>query len=99
MVSYEVDTGRLMATAGDIQRAVADLRREVQALTDLEAQLSGMWEGPAREEFRRVFAQDKAKMDEFANTVDKYVATLEEIKGRYGAGEQRNVEIASSRTY
>ncbi|HJD21104.1 MAG TPA: WXG100 family type VII secretion target [Candidatus Gemmiger faecigallinarum] len=99
MAKIVVTSVTLQTGAEDLQNLNAQFKASVNALNDLEENLSGMWEGDAKEAFRRAFQSDKIQMDNFFNAIEVYVQRLLAAAQRYAQAEAQNVETANNRTY
>lgn len=99
--------------AGEIVVSAAQLRTQAEALEELnerfqglvsdlqaeEVELSGMWEGEAKDAFRTAFSRDKDNMYRFYNAVKKYIQALRDAAAQYEGTERNNQGIASKRSY
>lgn len=95
----QVTAKQLRQEAERIQQLNQELKGQVAVLEAREQNLGTMWEGQAKDSFHRAFLQDKAQMEEFCQWILKYTQALQQIAAKYEQAEQRNVEIAASRTY
>ena len=84
--------------AGDFRQHNADFRSEVERMNGYVSELSGMWDGEAKEAFNKAFNDDKGKMDLFAKNIDKYVQALEETAKQYEEAEKTAASLASQRS-
>ena len=64
-----VDTDRIAAAAGDIQRNSQTIESTVAELRGRLAGLDGSWEGPARLEFQRVLQEYQALQARVSETL------------------------------
>ena len=96
--NFNVTASNLSSGAATLAELNADFRSRVETLTASEESLNSMWEGEAREAFRRVFMEDKEQLDRFAQLIDRYVAVLEKIAENYKRAEETNTSIAATRT-
>ena len=80
------------------QRLNTQFRSEVEKMVGYVSQLNGMGEGEAKEAFNKAFNDDKAKMDLFAQNIDKYAQALIESAGQYESAEQMATSLASQRS-
>ncbi len=99
--------------AGEIVVSAAQLKSQAEALEELnerfqsmvsdlqaeEVELSGMWEGEARDAFRTSFSRDKDNMYRFYNAVKKYIQVLRDAAVKYENTESSNTDIANKRSY
>lgn len=99
MSEFRVDPKQLQSNANDLRQLNAQFKSTVADLESTEATLSGMWDGPAKEAFRKAFMSDKAQMDTFYQAIDEYATRLESIASKYQTAENKNTEIANNRTY
>mgnify|MGYP001032289706 CR=1 FL=1 len=83
MAQIKVSPKALEQEATTLASMNADLKKEVQTLTQMETSLSQMWEGPAREEFHTYFLKDNQQMVAFCELIDQYVRTLSDIAQSY----------------
>lgn len=98
MAEIKVTTGELKNKASELRQLNGQFRKAVEDMTSNEQQLMGMWDGEAKEAFHNAYNSDRAQMDVFYDTIEKYCQVLETNAARYEAAEQKNVNIASSRT-
>lgn len=99
MAMFQVTSSQLRNAAGQIQ----DLNRQFKAkegeLAEKEAALGSMWEGQAKDTFHQAFERDRQQMDAFYQLMNQYVQALLEIAARYEQAEERNRQIAATRSY
>ena len=89
MAQIKVSPKALEQDATTLATMNADLKKEVQALTQMENSLSQMWEGPARDEFHNFFQKDNQQMIAFCDLIDQYVRTLADIAQSYDNAENQ----------
>ncbi len=89
MAQIKVSPRALEQDAATLASMNANLKKEVQALAQMEQSLSNMWEGPAREEFHTCFLKDNTQMAAFYELIDQYVRTLSDIAQNYDAAENK----------
>lgn len=99
MSAFSVTASELRRKAQDLTDLNSKLKSEIVTLEGYETQLASMWEGQAQAAFRNAFNNDKGQMNAFASAIDQYVTALLNIAAKYEQAEQKNQEIASSRTY
>ncbi|MBQ4569190.1 MAG: WXG100 family type VII secretion target [Ruminococcus sp.] len=99
MAAFKVTTATLVAQANEITNLNGRFKTATESLVTAEMDLNSMWDGEANTAFHNAFLTDKAKMDEFYNLINEYVARLQMIATRYTQTEQTNVQIATNRTY
>lgn len=99
MSAFSVTASELRKKADDLTNLNSRLKNEIGTLEGYENQLASMWEGQAQAAFRNAFNNDKGQMNAFATAIDQYVTALLNIAAKYEQAEQKNQEIASSRTY
>ncbi|MBS6645294.1 MAG: WXG100 family type VII secretion target [Clostridiaceae bacterium] len=99
MSAFSVTASELRRKADDLTGLNNRLKSEIGTLEGYEGQLASMWEGQAQAAFRNAFNNDKGQMNAFASAIDQYVTALLNIAAKYEQAEQKNQEIASSRTY
>ncbi len=97
MAEIKVKSSELKSKAETLTQLNSKFRQEVQKMVQYESELAGMWEGDAQQAFRRAFNTDKAKMDTFASTIDKYIQALRTDAGIYEQAEGRAVQIGTTR--
>lgn len=99
MALIYLDLAQLTEKANELETLNAQLLTEIGVLNDTEAELAGMWEGEAKEAFRRAYASDAIQMKNFYNAIVVYIQQLRLIIECYRRFEAFNREIAESRTY
>jgi len=97
MAEIKVTSRELRNKADNLEGLNRSFRAEVEKMVGYEAQLATMWEGEAKEAFRKAFNDDKAKMDRFAQNIDKYIEALRMDAQKYEDAENRNIQIATER--
>lgn len=96
MAEIKVTTSEVKNRAGELRQLNTQLKAKVEALTNRENRLAGMWEGDAKTAFHNAYMKDKAMFDQFAQLIDQYAQALEQIAQEYDAKEQQNVSIAGT---
>lgn len=99
MAEFMVTSATLNSKAAELESFNNELKAQVDKLATSEEALSGMWEGEAREAFRKAFNDDKVQMLEFYNAIVTYVNALREIAKKYDQAEATNVSTAKTRNY
>ena len=97
MAEIKVTSSELKSKADMLQQYVTKFRAEVDKMVGYEKDLAGMWEGEAQAAFRNAFNNDKAKMDQFALNIDRYILALRTDAAKYEEAENKATQIASSR--
>lgn len=99
MSDFRVTVNELKSKVETLRQLNGQFKSQVDELTTTEANLTSMWEGPARDTFHRAFEGDKIQMGNFYNAVEVYAQRLEEIASRYMQAEETNTAIAHERNY
>lgn len=99
MATLYLDLAQLTERANELETINEQFLTELAVLNDREAELAGMWEGEAKEAFRRAYASDAVQMKNFYNAISVYVQQLRIIIECYKRYEFVNRELATSRTY
>ncbi len=71
------------------------LKKEFAGMTSEITALTGMWKGPAHEEFVRQFAVDQENMQHLFEVLEDFEKMLREAKKKYAACEQEVAEEIS----
>lgn len=99
MADYTVNIQELRNKVQVLRQLNSQFRGQVEQLGATENNLSGMWEGSARQAFRNAFSTDRIQMNNFYNAVEVYVERLENIAAKYMQAEATNTQIAKERRY
>ena len=99
MAEFNVTISELVSKANTLNELNQTFKGQVGTMIDLEAGLSGMWEGEARNAFHTAFGNDVAQMNNFYTAVGTYVETLLAAAEKYAQAEQINIEIGKTRKY
>ena len=98
MAEIKVTPTELRNKADTLQTHNTNFRSEVDKMNGYVSQLNGMWEGEAKEAFNKAFNDDKGKMDQFAQNMEKYVQALRESASQYENAEKTATSLASQRS-
>jgi len=99
MAFFQVTAAQLKEKAEELTGLNQKLVTETENLVSAENGLKASWEGEANEAFSREFQRDRVQLDNFTNAVNQYVEALLNIAQKYEEAENRNLSLASSRTY
>lgn len=99
MAMFSVSTTQLKAKAEELAGLNNNLKTNVSELESCEQNLSGMWEGQAKDAFHQAFHNDKVQMTNFTTLIEKYVYTLLNSIAKYEQAEKQNIETATTRKY
>lgn len=99
MAYFQVTPSELRSTASTLREYNQNFKAQVSVLESSEGTLNTQWEGAAKDTFHNSFMNDKVYMDSFANEIEKYCVTLENMAVEYEKAEAANIETASSRKY
>ena len=97
-IRFRVSPEQLVKQAEELQSLNEKFKTEVQAMTEKEQALSGMWEGPARDAFHNAYATDLAKFENFYNGINLFLKALADAAQEYAKAEQQAASIANQRT-
>lgn len=97
--SIQVTTSQLTKKAEELKGYNAKFKTQVENLQTQEKSLNTMWDGEANDAFHSAFEKDITQMNKFYEAIEKYVQSLNEIIENYKATEEKNLNIAKSRTY
>ena len=98
MSQFRVTASELRSKSEELTNLNTSFKNAVENLVNSEGSLNTMWEGEAKDAFHNAFTGDKAKMDQFAALIEKYVTTLQTIATKYETTERQNTSIASQRS-
>jgi len=98
MAEIKVTPQELKTKAETLQNFNTQFRSAVEKMVGYVSQLNGMWEGEAKEAFNKAFNDDKGKMDQFAQNIEKYVQALLESASQYENAEKTATSLASQRS-
>ena len=99
MAEIKVTSGELKNNANELRQLNNQFKKAIDDLTSSEQQLVGMWDGEAKEAFHNAYNSDKAAMENFFQTIEKYCQALESNAAKYEAMEQKNLSTASTKSY
>lgn len=99
MAEIRVTSGELKNKVAELRQLNAQFKKAVEDMSASEQQLTGMWDGDAKENFHNAYSSDRAQMDIFYDTIEKYCQTLESNAAGYEAAEAKNANMASARAY
>lgn len=99
MAELNVAIGTLTSKAEELEQLNATLDSMIKSLEETEAALLSMWDGSAKAEFDRAFKHDMVNLRNFYNAIIAYINALRNAISRYVDAENRNIEIARTRTY
>ena len=94
MAEIKVNAMQLKNVAGQLNQLNQQFKKEINDLNTCQQKLNSMWDGEANEKFNAAYRTDSQKMTTFAQTIDKYIQTLEQIAANYQKAEGTNTGIA-----
>lgn len=74
------------------------LKNMVNELVSIHRNLDSQWDGPANDQFRTNFNQDKRLFDAFTSLIDQYITNLNNDIELYETKEAANKNIAATRS-
>lgn len=87
---FAVDTGRIAAASGDIERIAGTIESEVRALMGKLVALQDCWQGSASARFQAVMADWKATEERVTTSLQQVSFTLRLTGQDYEQVEQAN---------
>lgn len=94
MAEIKVNAQQLTSTANELRSMNAQFSSEIEALNNCQQQLNSMWVGEAKDKFNAAYNQDREKMNQFKQAIDKFITALEDIAQKYRKAEQQATTIA-----
>lgn len=94
MAEIKVNAQQLTSTANELRSMNAQFSSEIEALNNCQQQLNSMWVGEAKDKFNSAYNQDREKMNQFKQAIDKFITALEDIAQKYRKAEQQATTIA-----
>ena len=86
---FEVDTANLRATVGDLKQYFHFLKQMHAELRDKMTELSGMWDGPAKEAFHLQFQNDCTTFAELCKQIDEAIDCMDNAVKEYDSCDNR----------
>lgn len=97
--NFEVTTSSLNSALSNLKTKRKSLESKIEALQMSEKNLSGKWEGDAKNEFENAFNNDVKQMKNFVRLIIQYESSLQDIIETYRDAETQNKTTANTRTY
>ena len=94
MAEIKVNAAQVKAAADKLRALNKSFKSETENLVQSQQTLNGMWDGEANDKFNAAFSQDKGKMDQFHQAIERFASTLEQIAQNYDNAENRSTGIA-----
>lgn len=98
MAQFGLTSSDITAAINSLTNDNNEFRTRVNELITAQQQLSTMWTGDANAAFTTAFNADNEKWQAFAQLVDAYVATLNNILKIYVQAEAENAATAAKRS-
>lgn len=92
-----ISTQEVRRTITELTQLSCEVKNKIGDLLEQQQTLSSQWKGDASDAFASAFQRDHAQWIRFAQVLDSYIETLQNICNSYEQAEQRNLEIISSR--
>ena len=86
---FEVDTVQLNNSAEALREKLAALRIQFSAMSQSVAELSGLWEGTAKQAFQVQFDKDYADFEDYCKSVSELIDSLETASREYDSCEDK----------
>ena len=99
MAEMVINSQTIKTQADNLSNLNVQFQSQVNELKSIEATLNSSWDGESRATFHQAFQSDVDQMDHFFQIINEYVSTLMNIAARYEVAENRNIDVASTRTY
>ncbi len=90
---FQVDTERIAAAAGDIDRISADIDAQVSAMMARLTALQDGWKGSAATRFQGVTAEWRGTQARVRGSLDHISRLLAQAGQQYAAAEQQNTSM------
>ena len=92
---FSVDTDRIQAASGDIQRISADIDSQVAAMMGKLTSLQDAWRGSASERFQGVVTDWRGTQTRVREALDLISRALGQAGSQYAQAEQQNTSMFS----
>ncbi|MCR4807748.1 MAG: WXG100 family type VII secretion target [Lachnospiraceae bacterium] len=99
MSFFQVTAAELRKKAEQLKGLNSRFKTGVETLQNTEQALKSMWEGEANDAFHAAFIRDKGQMDQFHALIGQFIEVLLIIAAKYEAAENKNISIATTRSY
>ncbi len=99
MATIRVSANELRARAEELNDLNATLKTMVEEFDSASQALAAQWEGEARDVFVNACTMDKEQMYNFMTVINEFYQALLNVAKMYEEAEERNLDIASSRSY
>ena len=99
MSFFQVTSAELKKRAEQLKGLNSRFRTGVDSLQSTEQTLKSMWEGEANDAFHTAFTRDKGQMDQFHAVIEQFIEALLIIAAKYEAAENKNISVATTRSY
>ena len=92
---FTVDTARIEAASGDIQRISGEVDAQVAAMMSRLTALQDAWQGSASQRFQGVVAEWRATQTRVRESLDHISRALQQAGTQYAQAEQQNTAMFS----
>ena len=99
MSFFQVTAAELRKKAEQLKGLNSRFKTGTDSLQATEQTLKSMWEGEANDAFHTAFTRDKSQMDEFHAVIEQFIEALLIIAAKYETAENKNIQIAATRSY
>jgi len=96
MADIQVTPAQLRNKAQELRRFNQQFKQAIETLEQRERTLVGQWKGEARDEFDRVFQNNRNQFNEFYQGIEKYIRVLEDAANAYENAERQNRQTAQT---
>ncbi len=86
---FEVDTDYLRHTVADLRQYLQVLKNTHAELWDKMTEVSGMWEGPAKDAFHLQFKTDCAELIEVCKQIEDVLKSVDNAVKEYDACDDK----------
>jgi 6 kDa early secretory antigenic target len=92
---FTVDTDRIQAASGDIQRISADIESQVAAMMGKLGALQEAWKGSASDRFQGVVTEWRGTQSRVRESLEHISRALQQAGSQYAQAEQQNTSMFS----
>jgi WXG100 family type VII secretion target len=93
---FQVDTARIGAASGDVQRISAEIESSVAAMMSRLTGLQDAWQGEAAARFQGVVQEWRGTQSRVRDALEHIARLLGEAGQQYAAAEQQNAALFRS---